>query len=173
MKVIHGSCSEDFEETEYKTCPICGATCFIDMETCFGCLHHFDERPPSRAELQEAIDRVSAHDGSSITDEDLPDRREPPTRQPSPTPQESSEHDMSCVLAQNEERPETPTERSFPASFDHTQDIARLKKPSCTPAAVNEGETNFRQEDDDLVSRHICADKEGRQFEIAISVRLL
>lgn len=25
-----------------KTCPVCQATCFDDMETCFGCLHRFD-----------------------------------------------------------------------------------------------------------------------------------
>lgn len=25
-----------------KTCPVCKARCFDDMEVCFGCLHHFD-----------------------------------------------------------------------------------------------------------------------------------
>ena len=26
-----------------KTCPICNAVCFDDMDTCFGCLHRFDD----------------------------------------------------------------------------------------------------------------------------------
>lgn len=25
-----------------KTCPQCGSHCFVDMDTCYGCLHHFD-----------------------------------------------------------------------------------------------------------------------------------
>lgn len=28
-----------------KTCPICSATTFEDMEMCFSCLHRFDEVP--------------------------------------------------------------------------------------------------------------------------------
>lgn len=30
-----------------KTCPICNARCFDDMETCFGCMHRFDGEVPS------------------------------------------------------------------------------------------------------------------------------
>jgi len=29
-----------------KSCPVCGAICFGDMDTCFGCLHRFDEAAP-------------------------------------------------------------------------------------------------------------------------------
>jgi hypothetical protein len=38
-----------------RTCPICQATCFDDMETCFGCMHRFEagddevEMPPQAA----------------------------------------------------------------------------------------------------------------------------
>lgn len=28
-----------------KTCPVCHARCFDDMETCYGCLHRFNEGP--------------------------------------------------------------------------------------------------------------------------------
>jgi len=34
-----------------KICPICGARCFEDMETCYGCLHRFDEEGPFPLEL--------------------------------------------------------------------------------------------------------------------------
>lgn len=27
-----------------KTCPVCGARCFDDMEVCYGCMHRFDAR---------------------------------------------------------------------------------------------------------------------------------
>ena len=27
-----------------RTCPVCGARCFDDMEVCYGCMHRFDER---------------------------------------------------------------------------------------------------------------------------------
>lgn len=30
-----------------KTCPICNAKAFDDMDVCYGCLHRFDERRPS------------------------------------------------------------------------------------------------------------------------------
>lgn len=41
MKVIHGSLPQDSDPANFKTCPICGSVCFADMDTCFGCLHHF------------------------------------------------------------------------------------------------------------------------------------
>lgn len=31
-----------------KTCPICHARCFDDMETCYGCLHRFSGRESTR-----------------------------------------------------------------------------------------------------------------------------
>ncbi|MEG0477097.1 MAG: hypothetical protein RR572_05460 [Raoultibacter sp.] len=29
-----------------KTCPICKARCFDDMEICYGCMHQFEVAPP-------------------------------------------------------------------------------------------------------------------------------
>lgn len=78
-----------------KTCPVCQATCFDDMETCFGCLHRFGasshqdgrapEEAPSAASSASAFapqpeaapaplsSNVSQHDG-----EEDPFEPEPP-----------------------------------------------------------------------------------------------
>lgn len=34
-----------------KSCPVCKATTFDDMEICFGCLHRFDEKDDASALL--------------------------------------------------------------------------------------------------------------------------
>lgn len=34
-----------------KTCPICHAATFDDAETCFGCLHRFEEEEPPAAPM--------------------------------------------------------------------------------------------------------------------------
>lgn len=36
------------QRLEVKTCPVCGARCFSDMDTCYSCLHSFvhDEAEP-------------------------------------------------------------------------------------------------------------------------------
>ena len=31
-----------------KTCPICKARCFDDMEICYGCMHRFEPEPEAR-----------------------------------------------------------------------------------------------------------------------------
>ncbi len=35
------------KEKDYQTkvCPQCGSRCFADMDTCYGCLYHFDGTP--------------------------------------------------------------------------------------------------------------------------------
>lgn len=30
-----------YQRLEVKTCPVCGARCFSDMDTCYNCLHSF------------------------------------------------------------------------------------------------------------------------------------
>lgn len=36
-----------------KTCPICAARCFDDMEVCYGCMHRFDEAGgPQRQDVE-------------------------------------------------------------------------------------------------------------------------
>ncbi len=37
-------------EDAMKTCPVCGAECFKDMETCFSCLHVFDAQDACAAD---------------------------------------------------------------------------------------------------------------------------
>lgn len=41
------------QRLEVKTCPVCGARCFSDMDTCYSCLHSFvhDEAKPEGAPL--------------------------------------------------------------------------------------------------------------------------
>lgn len=40
-----------------RTCPVCKARCFDDMEVCYGCMHRFSEQDPDDfgkdAEVQE------------------------------------------------------------------------------------------------------------------------
>lgn len=42
------------QRLEVKTCPVCGARCFSDMDTCYNCLHSFvhDEAKPEGAPLR-------------------------------------------------------------------------------------------------------------------------
>ena len=42
-----------YQRSEVKTCPVCGARCFSDMDTCYNCLHSFvhDEAKPEGAPL--------------------------------------------------------------------------------------------------------------------------
>lgn len=41
------------QRLEVKTCPVCGARCFSDMDTCYNCLHSFvhDETKPEEVPL--------------------------------------------------------------------------------------------------------------------------
>lgn len=36
-----------------KTCPVCKARLFEDMDTCYGCMHRFDEDEPMHEEIEE------------------------------------------------------------------------------------------------------------------------
>lgn len=163
MKVVHGMRPEEHETPipevqDFKICPICGATCFSDMEVCFGCLHHFegdeslfvDQAPSNTHEEQETpcIERKietksDRHPNETYT---LPAKNEP---------------------QETEEMNEAPL-----ASFDHMRDIPGLKKPealrSCSPQAHCKS-----TQKDAMTSHHICSDEEGRQFEISITVKLL
>lgn len=87
MKIIDESCTEDQTATavitpsaaDYKSCPICGAVCFTDMEVCFGCLHQFDAKDEQCAtQTQESVEIFtseapqtqtagSGQDGNSVT----------------------------------------------------------------------------------------------------------
>ena len=43
-----------YQRLEVKTCPVCGARCFSDMDTCYNCLHSFvhAEAKPEGASLR-------------------------------------------------------------------------------------------------------------------------
>lgn len=122
MKVIHGSRSEDPEVADFKTCPICGAICFADMDTCFGCLHQFSENENTTAPVPSSVDQAEQRGKNSLE-----------THAPS----------------QN---------RAFP----------ELQTP-----LMSDSPDNTTLDEKGITSHHICADKEGRAFEISISIRLL
>lgn len=56
------------QRLEVKTCPVCGARCFSDMDTCYSCLHSFvhDEAKPEGAPLcRNGRFTTSAYDTSA------------------------------------------------------------------------------------------------------------
>ncbi len=42
-----------------KTCPVCKARLFEDMDTCYGCMHRFDEDEPMHAEVKSRSPRFA------------------------------------------------------------------------------------------------------------------
>ena len=49
-----------------RTCPVCGARCFDDMEVCYGCMHRFDERDEAAtAVLQPLAKELASPEVSS------------------------------------------------------------------------------------------------------------
>lgn len=90
MKVVHGMRPEEHETPipevqDFKICPICGATCFSDMEVCFGCLHHFegdeslfvDQAPSNTHEEQETEEMNEAPLASFDHMRDIPGLKKP------------------------------------------------------------------------------------------------
>lgn len=54
-----------------KTCPICKARCFNDMETCYGCMHRFVDDEAAADELDQPakpVRDVPAHDDADRAD---------------------------------------------------------------------------------------------------------
>lgn len=162
MKVVHGMRPEDPEvpipeAQDFKICPICGATCFADMEVCFGCLHHFDA------------------DGSTIANRDLSSAQKRPEMDHGESKRETRTDvrpsEPSTMPAPGEPLEEERAGEIPPTPFDHMRDIPGLKKPEavrpCSPRA------HCGNAQDAMTSHHICSDGEGRQFEISITVKLL
>lgn len=152
MKVIHGSHAEDFETTEYKSCPVCGAVCFADMEVCFGCLHRFDGKTPSRAELQDTIDRII----------------EPKIERSRPLDQETS-------ASENERPPALSSipERSVASSQDASGNAREPEAPEPEHIAPCSCTCETQKGEEGLTTHHICAAEDGKRFEIAITVKLV
>lgn len=112
MKVIHGACSEENEPSDYKTCPVCGAVCFSDMEICFGCLHPFSQDAAGEASTTPFVRTINTHQASN-------------------------------------------------AAMPEIQ------------SSISQGNKSIAEEEDGLIAHHVCSDKNGKQFEIAISVKML
>lgn len=163
MKIVHGMRPEEHEAPipevqDFKICPICGATCFSDMEVCFGCLHHFeeDESPISdQTPLDAGAQQEMHHCESMMKPKEVARSREA---------QNASTFD--------EEQGAERAHQTLPASFDHLRDIPGLKKPETRRSCASHVHCKNAHEDA-MTSHHICSDGEGRQFEISISVKLL
>ena len=85
------SASNERKEQDMKTCPICKARCFDDMEICYGCMHpfekeegvdgtpaserDFDVRQPSDSAMQPDVDFAGRSDKDANRAKPL--RREP------------------------------------------------------------------------------------------------
>ena len=54
---------------DFKVCPQCGAKVFRDMDTCFGCLYHFDDAKPNINENvldQDWVDQGNYYEAEDI-----------------------------------------------------------------------------------------------------------
>ena len=54
-----------YQRLEVKTCPVCGARCFSDMDTCYNCLHsfvHVEAKPEGASLRRNGRFTTSAYD---------------------------------------------------------------------------------------------------------------
>lgn len=50
-----------------KTCPVCNAKAFDDMDVCYGCLHRFDEKRPFAS--SDDMESGSSYDSKGVEEE--------------------------------------------------------------------------------------------------------
>lgn len=142
MKVIHGSLPQDNDPADFKTCPVCGSICFNDMDTCFGCLHHFA-------------------DTDALKTTPIPIMRGVPQSEMHPTQNQIPAAYGDDVPVQGQSTRQEQRQNDL-----QTQEMIRAGIPTTqTPktATQNQGP---------MISRHLCADAEGRPVEITISINL-
>lgn len=152
MKVIHGSRSEDYETEEYKTCPVCHALCFTDMDVCFGCLHHFGNEGSSKTELQGAIDAIIEQE----IDEPPVATTERPVRMNSHAP---------LPIAARRPTPTLNAEANDQPAANESLDAMPAQHDECAMATCEDMEGS--------TLHHICQGEDGRRFEISITVKML
>lgn len=163
MQMIHGVRSEDYPiesseaknaEDKFKICPICGARCFADMDICFGCLHRFSE--------DESSQTVAP----------------PPPSQAALSPEALQQAKIAETALQSGALQTAPTTMALSESatsqpFDHTHDIISLQKPTAEALTIKEDARTASDAEGALTAHHICSDKDGHQFKIAISIKML
>lgn len=179
MKIIHGSYAEEQRTngaktnataanaptpTDYKSCPICGAVCFADMDVCFGCLHQFDAKDAANSNQQNIRSASSSTPNpASVSSPSSPLA----TSVPHDEPQESySEEELAALLEQMRSNFAFPVQETAPA---------QQNKPVETPVALEPATQTAGSGHDgnDMTTRHICEGKDGQRFEITISIKLL
>lgn len=164
MKVIHGSRPEEqrrneVDANEYKTCPICGAVCFNDMDVCFGCLHRFDDDRPTRPiakapDATESPSREKAEDFKTTTsgDEEFAALLE-----------QMRSHFMPTAKAEAEAKVQPQEQVADPAQKPVIMQLDSEQKTQTKPDDAEPG----------ITARHVCAGRDGQQFEISISIKML
>ena len=53
--------SSGLVETDVKTCPVCRARLFADMDTCFNCMYRFGSNPALEAKAAERVQAQPMH----------------------------------------------------------------------------------------------------------------
>lgn len=170
MKMIHGSYAEDRAiaaapaPTEYKSCPICGAVCFVDMEVCFGCLHQFDT--DDVAHPTQHSDRSASNMTPHPTD--APEANPSSTNSiPHTEPQESySEEELAALLEQMRDNFALPVQEAMPMQKSKSAEAYQASKTP--PQTAGSG-----QDGNGMTARHVCEGRDGQQFEIIISIKML
>ena len=77
-----------------KTCPVCGAKAFDDMDVCYGCLHRFDEKRSVASPNSVEPDSRDGGKGVGGSEKGLSDAGEEKTSFARETEGES--HDVKC-----------------------------------------------------------------------------
>jgi hypothetical protein len=101
------------EEDEMKTCPVCKARCFDDMEICYGCMHRFEEEA---ADLPQPIEGAGER-RDSIADADggcmMHDAMAPTASEPAHQRHSVTRKDPSRVFGAVDEDESSGGGRSF------------------------------------------------------------
>lgn len=97
-------------ETDVKTCPVCRARLFADMDTCFNCMYRFGSNPALEAKAAERAHGQAGH-GLQGAGEDASPKEETAAPAASAEAQPQGEGDQ-MVPAQSAGMPPAASERS-------------------------------------------------------------
>ena len=170
MKIIHGSYAEEQASaaaptsTDYKSCPICGAVCFADMEVCFGCLHQFSESDAPRSTQHDQITEETSQD---LATQPASSMQAENSASNSQTQESYSEEELAALLDQMRNNFALPTKEGIASlRMNEPAEVPRALEPQTQTAGAG-------QDGNGMTTRHVCEGKDGQQFEITISIKLL
>jgi hypothetical protein len=152
-----------------KTCPVCKARCFDDMEICYGCLHRFERdaagESPQREIAQQRPDDPFQEGGAAVAAQHLPEFVSVPVAAPAAhvsapvdaelmEPEQEAAHvlrrdgasfDAMGYRVMVDVRLVPLTEPSHPGRQTDSRDGGRDSHAKGRPAACAEGTTPGRQ----------------------------